>query len=185
MMKGDPLVCIGVSIGLSIVILAIFTSIIWLVIPGFSIVIVCWIKGHLINVEEGKKERARLAADKQARQAVEAQARANQQAELQERQYDQDRIAKLRKIVKVSNSLEISRLAEVLHINEKMLWDRIFDWAEQFGFRIEENKVIFGQGNVAGFVDELDKHFATWGSKESTKEGKGSGSWDIQSDFSQ
>ena len=175
--------CIGGAIGLSVVVLGLAINTFWLAIPGFTIVIVCWIKGHLINVEEGKKERARLDAEKQARQAVEDQARARQQEALRERQYDQDRIAKLRKIVKVSNSLEISRLAEVLHIDEKMLWDRIFDWAEQFGFRIEENKVIFGQGNVAGFVDELDKHFATWGSKESTKEGKGSSSWDIRSDF--
>jgi len=82
------------------------------------------------------------------------------------------RIEKLRKIVKVSNSLEIARMAAVLSMDEKLLWDKIFDWADQFGFRIEKDMVIFAQGNTAGFIDALDKQFSAWQDLEHEKEGK-------------
>jgi len=81
-------------------------------------------------------------------------------------------ISKLQQIIKVSNSMEITRLASVLKIDETLLWDHIFDWAEQFGFRIEESKVIFGQGNTGAFIDELDKQFTAWNENIRRKEGK-------------
>ena len=85
---------------------------------------------------------------------------------------DQKWISKLQQIIKVSNSMEITRLASVLKIDEALLWDHIFDWAEQFGFRIEESKVIFGQGNTGAFIDELDKQFAAWNEKTRGKDDK-------------
>jgi hypothetical protein len=128
---------------------------------------------------ELRKEFDQLAKDKENRvvkdQALredrekdkrEAAAKAEQEAQ------EKSRIDKLRKIVKVSKSLEIGRLASVLEIDEKKLWDRIFDWAEQFGFQIEKDTVIFGQGNTAGFMEELDKAFSTWDAKSRTKDGK-------------
>ena len=85
---------------------------------------------------------------------------------------DQKLISKIQQIIKVSNSMEITRLASVLKIDETLLWDHIFDWAEQFGFRIEESKVIFGQGNTGAFIDELDKQFAAWNENARRKDGK-------------
>jgi len=83
-----------------------------------------------------------------------------------------DVVAKLRKIVNVSASLSISQLAELLKVDEAFIWENIVDWAEQFGFIIENDKIMFGKGNTIAFIDELDKKFAEWNEKTRTKEGK-------------
>lgn len=85
---------------------------------------------------------------------------------------EQDRLDKLRRIIKVSISLEIARLAELLKVDVQFVWDHIIDWAEQFGFRIEENKVIFGHGDTGAFLDELQRQFDTWDDTTKQKDGK-------------
>ena len=79
---------------------------------------------------------------------------------------------KLRQIVKVSESLEISRIAKTLEMDEEVLWKHIFDWAEQFGFKIKENVVIFGQGDTTAFIDELQRQFGAWDDTIRRKDGK-------------
>ena len=96
----------------------------------------------------------------------------NAEHEEKRRREELERLDKLRKIIKVSNSLEISRIAKTLEMDEEMLWKHIFDWAEQFGFRIEENKVIFGQGDTGAFIDELQRQFESWDEKTQRKDGK-------------
>jgi len=94
------------------------------------------------------------------------------QKEIAEPREEQEHLDKLRKIIKVSNSLEIARLADLLKVDSQFVWDHIIDWAEQFGFRIEENKVIFGQGDTGAFLDELQRQFDTWDGKTKSKDGK-------------
>ena len=101
-----------------------------------------------------------------------AERKAQDQAERKRAAAEQERMDKLRRIMKVSTSLEIAQLASLLGIDEKDLMDRIIDWAEQFGFQIDGNKVIFGQGNTAAFIDELNAAFGSWGGKEKNKDGK-------------
>ena len=94
-----------------------------------------------------------------------------EQAE-QRRREEQERLDKLRQIIKVSESLEISRLASVLKVDEQYVWDKIFNWAEEFGFKIKENVVIFGQGDTTAFIDELQRQFETWDDATRRKDGK-------------
>jgi hypothetical protein len=75
---------------------------------------------------------------------------------------EQDHVEKLRKIIKVSDRIEIARLADALGIDEKLAWQRVFDWADQFGFKVDGNVIVFGSGDTAKFVDDLDKEYAEW-----------------------
>jgi hypothetical protein len=75
---------------------------------------------------------------------------------------EHDHVEKLRKIIKVSDRIEVARLADALCIDEKLAWQRVFDWAEQFGFKVDGNVIVFGSGDTAKFVDDLDKEFAEW-----------------------
>ena len=75
---------------------------------------------------------------------------------------EQDHVEKLRKIIKVSDRIEVARLADALGIDEKAAWQRVFDWAGQFGFKVDGNTIVFGSGDTAKFIDDLDKEFAEW-----------------------
>lgn len=77
-----------------------------------------------------------------------------------------DHVEKLRKIIKVSDRIEVARLADALGIDEKVAWMRVFDWAEEFGFKVDGNMIVFGAGDTAKFVDDLDKAFAEWHSEK-------------------
>ncbi|HME52653.1 MAG TPA: hypothetical protein VKM55_10580 [Candidatus Lokiarchaeia archaeon] len=85
---------------------------------------------------------------------------------------EQEHLDKLRQIIKVSESLAISRIAKTLEMDEEVLWKHIFDWAEQFGFKIKEDVVIFGQGNTSAFIDELQRQFDSWDDRTKSKDGK-------------
>lgn len=102
----------------------------------------------------------------EARREHEEQERTNKA--IKERQ----RIETLRKIVAVTESLEIDRLAKVLEIDSEEVWKNIFDWASKFGFKIKDDKIIFGTGDISGFVSELDRHFSDWDEKSKERTGK-------------
>nr|MDO8087466.1 hypothetical protein [Candidatus Sigynarchaeum springense] len=75
---------------------------------------------------------------------------------------ESDHVEKLRKIIKATDRIKVARLADALGIDEKVAWRRVFDWAEQFGFKVDGNAIVFGSGDTARFVDDLDKEFAEW-----------------------
>ncbi len=69
----------------------------------------------------------------------------------------------LRKIVNVSKVLLLDDLAKALKITRDELMGQIFDWAVEFGFEIDENKVVFGVGRKDDFIAELEREFVDWG----------------------
>lgn len=85
---------------------------------------------------------------------------------------DAARVEKLKKLVKVSTTLKISQMAQILKLNEADLYDRIVDWADEFGFTIDGELIKFGAGRKDDFINSLDKAFADWDAKGATKEGK-------------
>ncbi len=82
------------------------------------------------------------------------------------------RLEKLKKLVRVSKSLTVSQMAQILSLTEKELYERIVDWADQFGFSLDKDTVEFGAGRKDDFIASLDKEFESWGKKDITKEGK-------------
>jgi hypothetical protein len=81
-------------------------------------------------------------------------------------------VEKLKKLVKVSSKLKISQMAKYIGLTEDQLSEHIVDWAEQFGFTLDEDTVIFGAGRKEDFIAALDGAFSDWGKKVETKEGK-------------
>ena len=72
---------------------------------------------------------------------------------------DHERLEKLKQIVRVSERLKVSRMAEVLEIDEQELWKRVFAWAEQFGFTIDDDVVKFQGGQKEDFISKLEQEF--------------------------
>ena len=56
--------------------------------------------------------------------------------------------------------------------DEDTLYERIVDWAVEFGFTIDEDIVKLGSGRKDDFIAALDSAFTDWGKKTETKEGK-------------
>lgn len=83
-----------------------------------------------------------------------------------------EKLVKLREIMMVSERIKLNRLANLLGLSEQFVWDHIIEWASQFKFKIDDDEVIFGQGNIDAFIDELDKKFKDWDSSENDKKGK-------------
>ncbi len=82
--------------------------------------------------------------------------------EEQQEQLQQQRLAKLATIVRVSRRLEVSRMAEVLKMKESDLWDFIFDWAEEFNFKIDKDIIEFDVDKTDDFIATLDSEFKKW-----------------------
>ena len=57
-------------------------------------------------------------------------------------------------------------------MDEMDVLKRVIGWAKQFGFKINGKEVIFNQGNIDAAIDDLDKQFRSWNSKEKDKGNK-------------
>ena len=81
-----------------------------------------------------------------------------------------DRISKLKKILKVSTEITVERLAHVLDINLEFLWENIWDWANDLGFKIKNDVIIIQDLIAEELLLKLDKAFEDWNTKNSKKE---------------
>ena len=84
----------------------------------------------------------------------------------------QDFSAKLRKMVKVSTRMTQEQMRGILKMSAEDFNDRILDWAEEFGFKIDGDSVNFAGADMDAFIQSLDDEFATWGKSEQTGSGK-------------
>jgi hypothetical protein len=75
-------------------------------------------------------------------------------------------------IVKTSDHLTVTQLAMALGVSEKFIWKHIFDWAEQFKFKIKGDMVVFKDIDTQEFADKLDAQFKEWESNERQGDGK-------------
>ena len=78
----------------------------------------------------------------------------------------------LRKIMKVSTRIRQDQLRKLLKMEEDTFNERIIEWAEEFGFKIDGDYVAFGGGDVDAFIQSLDQQFAEWTGAETSKAGK-------------
>jgi len=82
------------------------------------------------------------------------------------------RMEKLKKLVKVSEKLRVSQMAQILNMNETALYDRIVDWAAEYGFTLDEDVVKFSGGRKDDFINSLGGAFSDWGEKTVSNEEK-------------
>jgi hypothetical protein len=66
-------------------------------------------------------------------------------------------IEKLRKIIRVSDRVPIPKIAQVLRVDVSVLWDQVFDWAERFRFRVDNDVLVLKDGDIKAFLLELGK----------------------------
>src|SRR5271157_505410 len=118
-------------------------------------------------IETAKKLPLVRAQETQQRQAHQQQLQAEQDAAM-----ESSRMNKLKKLVKVSEKLKISQMAQILNMDEAKLYDRIVDWAADFGFTIDEDVVKFSGGRKDDFIASMNNAFADWNKKTETKDGK-------------
>ncbi len=83
-----------------------------------------------------------------------------------------DITTKLRKITKVSKRVRLEMVRDALGMDGLGFNQKIFDWAEEFGFTIDGDFVDFSGSDVDAFVKSLDAQFAAWGTSEHSKSGK-------------
>ncbi len=57
----------------------------------------------------------------------------------------------------------------VLGLDADTFSNKIFDWAAEFGFKIDGDFVVIEGGDVTGFISKLDAEFADWGQKDGKK----------------
>nr|MDO8112291.1 hypothetical protein [Candidatus Sigynarchaeota archaeon] len=100
------------------------------------------------NEEREQRERsAKERFDKKTRERTQRED-AEQQRLDQLHKLDDDRVQKLKKLIKVSERVEIARISDILDVDEKIVWKNIVDWADQFGFKIAGKEIVFGKGNM-------------------------------------
>ena len=63
-------------------------------------------------------------------------------------------------------------MRESLNLDKKTFLDKIYDWAEEFGFRIDGDFLKINQDTVSDFIDALDKQFSSWEKMEKEKTDK-------------
>ncbi len=72
-------------------------------------------------------------------------------------------VDKLARIMRVSSRVRLDMLQGALKMPASDFNEKIFEWAEEFKFRIDGDFVDFSGGNIGGFIAELDAAFANWG----------------------
>ncbi len=125
---------------------------------------------ELVNwCRTGRDERAELEArskDALAQKVIlEKQRRETGNRQLLEIE-ERGRVEKLKKHVRVSETLEISQIASYLGLAGDEVFRRLVDWAAEFGFTIDRQVVRFGEGKREAFITDLEKAFASWGCKD-------------------
>ena len=85
---------------------------------------------------------------------------------------DVARLEKLKKLVRVSKKLKFEQMASLLGLTVAELNERIVDWADQFGFVLDEDFVEFSNGRKDDFIAALDESFSSWDKKAAAKDGK-------------
>lgn len=71
-------------------------------------------------------------------------------------------IDKLARIMRVASRVRLDMLKGALKMPASEFDEKIFEWAEEFKFRIDGDFVDFAGGNVGGFIAELDAAFENW-----------------------
>ncbi len=85
----------------------------------------------------------------------------------QKQRIEEDRLQKLTKLVRVSKSLQIGQMATILGMEETELYDKIIDWADKFGFVLDQFVVEFTGTQKEAFIEELEREFSQWEAKGS------------------
>ena len=144
-------------------------------VVGLGITAVIFTKKFVGEIKARRQQEADVEHQRQAQVEQQHQVEQERQHQIQQKQQavmETTRMDKLKKLVKVSERLKISQMAQILGMDETTLYDRIVDWAADYGFTLDEDVVKFGGGRKDEFIAALDGAFQGWDKKVETKDGK-------------
>lgn len=81
-------------------------------------------------------------------------------------------IEKLKTMMEVSSKIRIDMMRDIFDIDPKEFNNMLFNWAKEFGFKIDGDFIIVENADIEGFIADLDNQFELWRENEELKEGK-------------
>lgn len=78
----------------------------------------------------------------------------------------------LKRMMRVSTRLRLDMMRNALKLDQAEFDEKIFAWADEFGFTIDGDYVSFSAAGATDFISELEREFANWGAIERTTGGK-------------
>ena len=81
-------------------------------------------------------------------------------------------IEKLKRILKVSESIKMEQMQKMLKLDEETFNEKILDWSEEFGFRIDGEYINNKNASVDDFIKKRETRFDLWEKHEIAEIGK-------------
>jgi len=79
---------------------------------------------------------------------------------------------KLEKVMRVSNSINLEILREILNMDSKNFEDRIINYSKRYGMIVEGSNLIINKDTVDDFLNSLDEQFKKWEEMDKIKSKK-------------
>ncbi|MFX0046749.1 MAG: hypothetical protein ACFE8G_01140 [Candidatus Hermodarchaeota archaeon] len=70
---------------------------------------------------------------------------------------------KIERIMRVSNSIDLDLMREVLGMDENTFQERIIAYTQKYDMRIEGNNLIINKDTLDDFLNSLDEKYKEWG----------------------
>lgn len=83
--------------------------------------------------------------------------------------YIDERTKKIERMLLVSNRIKLEMMRTALNMEKKAFDEKIFEWAEEFGFIIDEDIIIVDKNKISDYINKLDIMFETWEKSETKK----------------
>jgi len=78
-------------------------------------------------------------------------------------------IEKITRIMKVSTRVNLDRMQDVLNMDKTLFNNKIFEWADEFEFKIDGDYLIVNQDSVSKFLASLNDLSFIWENKDDEK----------------
>jgi len=78
-------------------------------------------------------------------------------------------IKKLKAVMNEHSQIELERLRKIVNLGQAEFDRKIFEWAQEFNFKIDGDLLIFKRDMMIEFINMLEKKFYEWQIKEAIK----------------
>jgi hypothetical protein len=70
---------------------------------------------------------------------------------------EKEKLNRLKSLIRVSSKIKIDDIQQILDTERGTVLDLIVDWAEEYGFLVEGEFLVFNEKNKAHFLENLRK----------------------------
>ena len=72
---------------------------------------------------------------------------------------DQDRVIRIRKVLQVYTTIKKDTFRKILELDEQAFELKLLDWAIEFGFKINDEMILFDKADISGFLSSLESQY--------------------------